>query len=79
MSLVARVWASRAYVCSASSLVTNIWSIVSFESESVEQAVVSDILIGDVLNGFLETGDYIYLLGPRRRGKFLGLQANTKD
>jgi len=52
---------------------------VSFESESVEQAVVSDILIGDVLNGFLETGDYIYLLGPRRRGKFLGLQANTKD
>ena len=36
VGLVARVWSRRAYVCSASALVTNIWSVMSFESESVE-------------------------------------------
>jgi hypothetical protein len=37
VSLMARVRASRAYVCSVSSLVTTIWSAVSLESVSGER------------------------------------------
>ena len=37
VGLVARVWARRAYMCSASSFLTNFWSMGSFMIESARQ------------------------------------------
>ena len=49
MGLVARVRTSRAYVCSASSLGTNIWSAESLGSVSGERWAVMADIIGELV------------------------------
>ena len=75
VGLMARVRASRAYMCSASSLVTTIWSAVSLESVAGERWAVMADINRRARASFKKLGS---LLGPAQRCKFLRLQANLK-